>query len=64
MKLFTNQLTVPDQHAVVTYPTEFFNSLKTFGMPPHILQLKVGVPVYGVEKCGLTHVFAMVQGAL
>ena len=37
--------TVPDQQAVVTYPTEFLNSLEPSGMPPHILQLKVGVPI-------------------
>ena len=33
--------TVPDQHAVVTYPTEFLNFWEPFGMPTQILQLKL-----------------------
>ena len=37
--------TVPDKQAVLIYPTEFLNSLEPSGIPPHIQQLKVGVPV-------------------
>lgn len=36
---------VIDQDQVVNYPTEFLNSLDLAGMPPHILQLKVGVAI-------------------
>ena len=37
--------TISDEHAIVTYPTEFLNSLEPSGMPPHILKLKVDVPI-------------------
>ncbi|GFX64416.1 ATP-dependent DNA helicase [Trichonephila clavipes] len=37
--------TVVEADDVVNYPSEFFNSLDLPGMPPHILKLKIGVPV-------------------
>lgn len=37
--------TVTRDEDVVNYPVEFLNSLDLPGFPPHILQLKVGVPI-------------------
>lgn len=37
--------TVIDQNEAVNFPTEFLNSLEIPGMPPHKLELKVGVPI-------------------
>lgn len=37
--------TVCDANEAVNYPSEFLNSLDLQGMPPHLLQLKVGSPV-------------------
>jgi ATP-dependent DNA helicase PIF1 len=37
--------TVTDNVQAVLYPTEFLNSLELPGMPPHILEVKVGTPI-------------------
>ncbi|GFW40603.1 ATP-dependent DNA helicase [Trichonephila clavipes] len=37
--------TVENQDDVVNYPTEFLNSLDLPSMPPHVLTLKIGVPI-------------------
>lgn len=37
--------TILNQDEVVNYPTEFLNSLDLPGIPPHILKLKIGVPI-------------------
>jgi hypothetical protein len=37
--------TVVEGDEAVHYPTEFFNSLDLPGMPLHVLQLKIGMPI-------------------
>jgi ATP-dependent DNA helicase PIF1 len=34
----------------IHYKTEFFNSLDLPGMPPHVLQLKIGVPIIVLQN--------------
>ena len=33
---------VDDEHTIAAFPTEFLNNLHISGMPPHLLELKVG----------------------
>ncbi|GBP30874.1 hypothetical protein EVAR_91615_1 [Eumeta japonica] len=42
---YTSIDTVVNQDQVVNCPTEFLNSLDLLGMPPHVLTLKIGVPI-------------------
>lgn len=37
--------TVVEADEAVNYPTEFLNSLDLPGMPPHVLQLNISVPI-------------------
>ena len=42
---YTSADSVQDVEYAGMYPTEFLNSLKFSGMPPHVLRLQVGCPV-------------------
>jgi len=44
---------VPDESHGIEFPTEFLNSLEVSGLPPHLLLLKVGVPI--IILCSLDH---------
>ena len=54
--------TVPDQNAVAG-PTKFLNSLELSGMPPHVLKLKVGVPVMVLQNISINYTSTMAHGA-
>ncbi|XP_038052743.1 uncharacterized protein LOC119725411 [Patiria miniata] len=43
--VFTSIDTVPQDDQAVQYPSEFLNSLHPSGMPPHLLTVKVGIPI-------------------
>lgn len=42
--------TVTNENEVCNFPTEFLNSLEIIGMPPHILTIKIGVPLIIMRK--------------
>ena len=42
--LYKSVDTVLEPNEVVNYPSEFLNSVDLSGFPPHVLQLKMGVP--------------------
>ena len=43
--LYRSVDTVLEPNEAVYYPSEFLNSLDLPGFPPHVLQLKIGVPI-------------------
>ncbi|VDM98548.1 unnamed protein product, partial [Onchocerca ochengi] len=42
--------TVVEADEAVNYPTEFLNSIDLPGMPPRVLQLKIGVPIIMLQN--------------
>jgi ATP-dependent DNA helicase PIF1 len=42
-----------DEEEVANFPTEFLNTLKISGIPPHLLQLKVGAIIIILENIDL-----------
>uniref|UniRef100_A0A8R1XKQ2 ATP-dependent DNA helicase n=1 Tax=Onchocerca volvulus TaxID=6282 RepID=A0A8R1XKQ2_ONCVO len=42
--------TAVEADEAVNYPTEFLNSLDLSGMPPHVLQLKIGMSIIMLRK--------------
>ena len=45
--LYKSVDTVLEPNEAVNYPSEFLNSIDLSGFPPHVLQLKIGVPIIG-----------------
>ena len=43
--LYKSVDTVSEPNEAVNYPSEFLNSIDLSGFPPHVLQLKIGVPI-------------------
>ena len=43
--LYKSVDTVLEPNEAVNYPSEFLNSVDLSGFPPHVLQLKIGVPI-------------------
>ena len=42
---FTELICILEPNEAVNYPSEFLNSIDPSGFPPHVLQLKIGVPI-------------------
>ena len=42
---FTQLICILEPNEAVNYPSEFLNSIDPSGFPPHVLQLKIGVPI-------------------
>ena len=42
---FTQLICISEPNEAVNYPSEFLNSIDPSGCPPHLLQLKIGVPI-------------------
>ena len=49
--------TVVEAEEAVNYPTEFLNSLDLPRMPPHVLQLKIGVPIIMLRNINQPKIF-------
>ena len=43
--LYKSVDTVLEPNEAINYPSEFLNSIDLSGIPPHVLQLKIGVPI-------------------